>query len=478
MRGKKLFLLMAAITMGIIPALQRVSAEVFIDDFRGKEIVLGEPAHRIVSLYTAHTESLYFLEAQDKLVAVSPSCDFPPEVAREKIVDYRSDPEKAIALQPDVVLVRHRAVTDYPRFIEALESIGIQVIDLNPERLADLDGYFTTLGEITGTPEKAKWLSKKFHEDIERIVSLVRAVPPEKRKKVFFESVAKNYQTVSPGTLVDELIALAGGINVASSAQPVSKDSRIASFGIERLLSVGHEIDVYIAQRGVMNQITKKSILKRPELQSLPAVKENRVYVIDEAIVSRPGPRLSWGLEEITRALYPEIFKNLQGFAFSKTISRAAAAQASVWGLELPLYLPTKEDFREGYVAGKCEDLFWGEPSSRYAETLIHAGAAIPENKDGKFFFHPDEPLSRIELARWLYNLLDFEVAESSFPYLTDIDSLNRADQTAVLATTKAGIFEGLISEGCFEPNKSLTGKELVTALEKAQQKGRRRSSW
>lgn len=475
MRLKKVVLLISVFWVVVFCICQGTWAEVSIRDFRGKEVVLEEPAHRIISLYTAHTESLYFLGAQENLIAVSTSCDFPPEVALKKIVDYRSDPEKAIALKPDAVLVRDYVVTNYPRFVEALEGVGIPVIDLNPEHLADLDDYFAALGAITGLTGQARELSESFHQEIARIVAKISNIPPEQRKKVFFESVAKDYKTVTPGTLVDELIALAGGINVASSARPVRSGSRIAAFGIERLLSLADEIDVYIAQRGVMNRVTRKSILERPELRSLRAVKEGRVYVVDEAIVSRPGPRLSWGLEELARMLYPEIFEDLKEFAFPEAISRAVAAQAVVWGLGIPLYVPTKKDFKtEGYVAGKCEDLSWSDSFSRYVETLIHTGAAVPEQKEGKFFFHPDQPLTRVELARWLYILLDFEVENGDFPVLVDINSLSRADQTAVLVTVASGIFDGLISGKHFEPYRPLTGEELVKILERAREKGRR----
>ncbi len=475
MHTKKALLVVSLLWFIVFLVCQGVWAQASVVDFRGKEIILKEPARRIVSLYTAHTESLYFLGAQGSLMAVSTSCDFPPEVALKKVADYRSDPEKLISLQPDTVLVRDYVVTNYPHFVEALERVGIPVIDLNPQRLADLDDYFATLGTITGLSEQAEQLSKSFHREIARIVAKVGNLPPERKRKVFFESVAKGYKTITPGTLVDELITLAGGINVASSARPVSPDSRIAAFGIERLLGMADQIDVYIAQRGVMNRVNRKSILERPELRSLRAVQEGRVYVIEEAIVSRPGPRLSWGLEELARMLYPEAFENLREFAFPETISRAMAAQAVVWGLGIPLYVPTKKDFKsEGYVAGKCEDLSWSDPFTKYAETLIHAGAAIPEQKEGKFFFYPDRPLTRVELARWLYILLDFEVGSKVSPFLEDINSLSRADRTAVLVTVASGIFEGLVSGRYFEPYKPLTGEEMVKVLEKAREKGKR----
>jgi iron complex transport system substrate-binding protein len=47
---------------------------------------------------------------------------------------------------------------------------------------------------------------------------------------------------------------------------------------------------------------------ERPGYGELTAVDEGRVYVLDDNLVSRPGPRLAEGVLEIARALHPESF--------------------------------------------------------------------------------------------------------------------------------------------------------------------------
>jgi iron complex transport system substrate-binding protein len=44
-------------------------------------------------------------------------------------------------------------------------------------------------------------------------------------------------------------------------------------------------------------------------LRNSPAAVNNRVYKINDDHLSRPGPRLVDGLEEMARALHPESFK-------------------------------------------------------------------------------------------------------------------------------------------------------------------------
>jgi iron complex transport system substrate-binding protein len=46
-----------------------------------------------------------------------------------------------------------------------------------------------------------------------------------------------------------------------------------------------------------------------PALRNSPAVRNGRVYLIDGDLLTRPGPRLVDGLEQIARALHPEALK-------------------------------------------------------------------------------------------------------------------------------------------------------------------------
>src|SRR5690606_38985563 len=122
---------------------------------------------------------------------------------------------------------------------------------------------------------------------------------------VFFEAISDKFSTTTPGSIVDQLITMAGGINIASDTVATSPDSRIADYGIERLLSKAEEIDIYIAQTDRMNRVSVPSIYERPGFNNIRAVQNRQVFVVNESIVSRPTPRLLWGLEELFRIFHP-----------------------------------------------------------------------------------------------------------------------------------------------------------------------------
>jgi iron complex transport system substrate-binding protein len=70
------------------------------------------------------------------------------------------------------------------------------------------------------------------------------------------------------------------------------------------LLHAG-EIDAYIVQRGAMNSGSGLAPANRPGYHAVKAVQNNRVFYIDEKLVSSPTFRYLEGVREIARFLYP-----------------------------------------------------------------------------------------------------------------------------------------------------------------------------
>ena len=93
-----------------------------------------------------------------------------------------------------------------------------------------------------------------------------------------------------------------------ADAKPVRKTSNIAFYGKERILSHADEIDVFLAQQGVMNQVSKELIVSEPGFMAIRAVAKGEVYLVDEKIVSRPTMRLLQGIRRIGEILYPQLF--------------------------------------------------------------------------------------------------------------------------------------------------------------------------
>ena len=106
------------------------------------------------------------------------------------------------------------------------------------------------------------------------------------------------------------VLKIAGGVNIATDAK-ASRNTNIANYGKERILAHATEIDVFLAQKGVINNITKAIIKNEPGFQAIKAVANDQIYLINEEIISRPGFRLIQGIKTIGNILYPNIYSNL-----------------------------------------------------------------------------------------------------------------------------------------------------------------------
>jgi iron complex transport system substrate-binding protein len=101
------------------------------------------------------------------------------------------------------------------------------------------------------------------------------------------------------------VLETAGGVNVAADADQM-RQTNIAAYSKERILAKAGEIDVFLAQHGPMNPVSVEEIKAEPGFSIIKAVRENQVYLIDEMVVSRPGPRLIEGILRIEEILYPK----------------------------------------------------------------------------------------------------------------------------------------------------------------------------
>ena len=274
----------------------------FIDD-DGRAVALTGPRRRVISLYSAHTENLFAIGAGEALVGGHTTCVYPPEAAPFAIYDYNGDPEYIIAAEPDLVLIRPFIRRHSPNYIAEIEKAGIPVVSLYAESLDDFDGCIRRLALLVAAEAEAEQQLARFHQGLERIREAVGGI--EKKQTVFFESTERETRTVAALSFPAQAIEIAGGVNIAADAKPVTPGSSIASFGAEKLLLHAGEIDAYIIQRGPMNAGGGVAPAARPGYHAVKAIQNNRVLFIDEKLVSSPTFRYLNGVEEIARFLYP-----------------------------------------------------------------------------------------------------------------------------------------------------------------------------
>ncbi len=278
-------------------------------DHKGRVINVTSPFKRIISLYGAHTENLFYLGAEASVIGVSINDTYPAKVENKQRFSYHDDPEKFIAVHPDLVLIRPMIENGYPQFVSQLQSYGITVVSFQPATIEEVYGYWMNLGILTGQTRAAETLVSEFQKSVYEIQGLTSGIVH--KKKVYFQAIHTRMRTFTPGSMPIFALETAGGINVANDAK-ASRNTNVAIYGKEQILVKAHEIDVFLAQKGIMNPIRKTNILNEPGFHIIKAIKEDQVYLIDESIVSRPVPRLYQGIMTIGKQLYPEIFNSIE----------------------------------------------------------------------------------------------------------------------------------------------------------------------
>ncbi|MBL8098112.1 MAG: cobalamin-binding protein [Anaerolineales bacterium] len=278
-----------------------ISTEPTYIDGLGREVYLVGPAQRIVTLAPSITELLFAVGAGDQVVGRDDFSDFPAEA-----VDITSigstygalNTEAILALEPDLVLA---AEVNTPEQVKALEDLGITVYYLkNPITFAELYDQVRWAGTITGHEDEANALADSLSERVDAVTSAVANVT--EKPKVFYELDGTDPSkpwTTGAGTFMDTMITMAGGVNIGGVlSEPY------AQISVEEIVLQNPD---FIILGDALYGVTIESIGQRAGWADLTAVQENQIFVFDDNLASRPGPRLVDGLEELLKILHPEL---------------------------------------------------------------------------------------------------------------------------------------------------------------------------
>lgn len=307
-----LFFLFFAALAAVVPASAatdemrlKIDGDTVFDQ-AGRKLIIDKPFRRIISLYGAHTENLFRLDLDEAIIGVSRHESFPPRAMDKPVFSYHDDLEKFLAARPDLVLIRPMIDRGYARLVNRLEQNGIAVVSLQPARVEEMYIYWSILGALTDRRIRARKMTSRFKYAVAELKALTVSITD--KKKVYFEAIHGKMKTFTPDSMAVFALEAAGGINVARDARSV-RNTNIAYYGKEKIISRGQEIDVYLAQSGAMNRPSIALIKNEPGFQVIKAVGNNQIYIIDEQIVSRPTFRLLEGIHTIGRILYPYVFK-------------------------------------------------------------------------------------------------------------------------------------------------------------------------
>ncbi|MBW2011501.1 MAG: ABC transporter substrate-binding protein, partial [Deltaproteobacteria bacterium] len=212
--------LLFAIAISYIPAQAKpfriVNDDVIIDQ-SGRQIHVSKRFERIISLYGAHTENLFALGVDRKIIGVTHNEVYPPAASNKPVFSYHDDPEKFLVARPDLVLIRPMIDRAYAQLITRLEKSGITVLSLQPANVNEMFTYWKILGILTGTENRADQMTLHFETSAREFKSLSQ--PIENKKRVYFEAMHSQMKTFTSQAMAIFALECAGGINIAPDAE-------------------------------------------------------------------------------------------------------------------------------------------------------------------------------------------------------------------------------------------------------------------
>jgi len=268
---------------------------VIVDDY-GRTVKLSGVPDRIVSVAPTPTEILFAVGAGPQVVGVDNYSDYPAETASlPKVGSFTLNLEAIIALDPDLIVASDLVPLQQ---LEALSDQGIPYILFADRTVEDVLKTIRLAGVVTGHVDEADDLASSLAVRVSAVTNKTLA------DGVSSPTVYVEYYplwTYGPGSFGDDLIALAGGVNIAHNAS-----SEYPVVDTEYVIAQNPDVIVYTS--GVMSTTTAESIAARPGWTNITAVSENHIYSIDDNLLSRYGPRVIDGLEQLAAILHPELF--------------------------------------------------------------------------------------------------------------------------------------------------------------------------
>jgi ABC-type Fe3+-hydroxamate transport system substrate-binding protein len=266
------------------------------DDFGAPLPVDASASARIVSLNPTATELLYAIGASDRLVGRSAWDEFPAEVKSVQSVGdgIRPNVEAVLGVKPTLVILY--ATAENRAAAAALQRAGVRVLSLRIDHIADFMSFTAVLGRAVGAEARAATVRDSVQRTLDAVRAATRNVTPV---RVVWPAWLAPTMVIGGGSFIDELITIAGGVNVfhdsPAPSPPVS---------IEEIAK--RDPDLVVASASTLERLRNAA-----PWRAVRAVREGKWVVDDPARTGRPSVVLGMAAVSLARAFHPALAPKL-----------------------------------------------------------------------------------------------------------------------------------------------------------------------
>ena len=284
------------------------SSSVQLVDQTGRTVSIPQPVTRIVSAYGISTYYVYALRAGDRIVnawyvqikglSKAPAALWKMEPNLDKKLSAgKPNLEDIVSRHPDLVLTNP---TKHGDLADRLISLGIPAIQYVAESPEAMKEAMLLTGEALGptAASRAQEFAAYYDRTMAKIADATRQLPPSDRLRVYF--CGSSPLRAASGDMYQSLMVdAAGGVSVTTGSHGYWNN-----VNIEQILAWNPDVIIITSYGG----LTPQQILEDPDWQSIPAVKNGRVYRMPAlaAAWDTPVPDSLLGIMWLADVLYQD----------------------------------------------------------------------------------------------------------------------------------------------------------------------------
>ena len=272
----------------------------FTDDL-GNAVTLNTPPQCIISLSPNLTEILFLVGASQQLAGRTDFCDYPAKAEAKPSIGGIINPslERLVSLEPDLVLAA-RGVD--AAFLDRLEEMQIPFLGYDPQTLDDVIALVERIGRITGHDQQGREAAEALAERKASVAAQHRGA--DNKLRALFVLSRDPLFVAGATSFVDDMLGTCGARNATRDVSSVDQNRPWPQASREAVVAADPQLIIFAQVHGVGQRGASPDILA--QLQTLPAwrevaaVKAGQAYLINDDLVTIPGPRLIDGLEKVS----------------------------------------------------------------------------------------------------------------------------------------------------------------------------------
>lgn len=280
-----------------------------VTDLTGTKVTFPSKPKRILTFAMYTDQIVLGLVTSDHLVGINTLLDDPVlsniiPIAK-KITKKIGNPsaEEVLSMKPDLVIVSDWTQAEK---IQSMRDLGLKVVSVkSPETIQDTKEAVSQVAAAIGEPGKGKLLIEMMDQKLAEIREKTGKIKPEQRKNMVLLSLMTAYG--GAGCAYDDACREANVINGIAAAglkngQQLTKEMLI-KINLDIML-----MPVYTGQGSYDTQAFIDGYLKDPSLQTVKAIKEERLIYPREQFIYNCSQDIVFCVQEVARCAYGKEF--------------------------------------------------------------------------------------------------------------------------------------------------------------------------